>query len=148
MTVCHSLISCFWKTTRAMQASYSQGLTCIKSHNTNPYKSPKHPKTTEKKCSSFTNMHDWPALIWQRPRKATPSWTENRECPRLKVMLIIETNNDTSGQLSIYTYTQIQMVVSTLVNTSYVKVKNQGNMTMTFVARLESMDDLESRIIL
>lgn len=40
------------------------------------------------------------------------------------------------------------MVVSTLVNTSYVKVKNQGNMTMTFVARLESMDDLESRIIL
>lgn len=99
--------------------------------------SPKTSKTTEKKCSSFTNMHDWPALIWQRPRKATPSWTENRECPRLKVMLIIETNNDTSGQLSIYTYTQIQMVVSTLVNTSYVKVKNQGNMTMTFVARLE-----------
>lgn len=79
----------------------SQGLTCVKSHNTNPYKSPKHPKTTEKKCSSFTNMHDWPALIWQRPRKATPSWTENRECPRLKVMLIIETSNDTSGQLSI-----------------------------------------------
>lgn len=89
LTICHStLISGFRKTTRAMQASYSQGLTCIKSHNTNPYNSQKHPKTTKKQCSSFTNMHDWPALIWQRPRKVTPSWTENRECPRLKVMLI------------------------------------------------------------
>ena len=105
MTVCQSLISCFWKTTVAMQASYSQGLTCIKSHNTNPYTSQKHAKTT--KNAALLSLRLAPGLACPNltaPEQGYPAGYHARH-----------TNHDTSKQLSIYTYIQIQMVVSTLV---------------------------------